>query len=159
MDCIGTNVINFLEMFRHTRSLSKREIENFLIVEDIPPGSDLVTSDEDHDDFDKYPDFNLYSDNDDHYSNENEIDFVPSTSSNLNFTSLIKRRKLNTNIDGLDQFSNATSTISTFSQTHVLNKSLLIRLINSISVPTWSAEYNFILPDIMFDDLQSGFFN
>lgn len=32
-------------------------------------------------------------------------------------------------------------------------------LINSISVPTWSAEYNFILPDIMFDESQSGVCN
>lgn len=65
-----------------------------MIVEDIPSESDIVTSDEDHDDFDKDPDFNLYSNNDDHYSDENEIDFAPSTSSNLNSTPLIKRRKL-----------------------------------------------------------------
>jgi len=86
-------------MFQHTRSLSKREIEKCLIVEDVPSGSDLETSDEDHADFDKDPDFNLYSDNDDHFSDKNEIDFAPSTSSNLNSTSLIiKRRKINTNM-------------------------------------------------------------
>lgn len=159
MDCIGTNIINFLEMFRHTRSLSKKEIEKCLIVEDIPSGSDLETSDEDHDDFDKDPDFNLYSDNDEHYSDENEIDFVPSTSSNLNSTALTKRRKLNTNVDVLDQFSNARSTISTYSQTHVPNKYVLIRPINSIDVPTWSTEYNFSLSDKIFDDSQSGVCN
>jgi len=114
VDCIGRNIINFLEMFHRTRSSSKKEIERFLIVEDIPSGSDLETSDEDHDDFDKDPDLNyLYSDNDEHYLDENDIDFAPSTSSNFNSTSLIKKRKLNTNVDELDQFSNATSTIST----------------------------------------------
>ncbi|VVC25475.1 Hypothetical protein CINCED_3A015182 [Cinara cedri] len=95
-------------MFRHTRSLSKRVIEKCLIVEDISLGSDLETFDKDHVDFDKDPDFNLYFDNDEHYSDENEIDFAPSTSSNLNPTSLIKRRKLNSNIDELDQSSSAT---------------------------------------------------
>jgi hypothetical protein len=146
-------------MFRHTRSLSKKEIEKCLIFDDIPSGSDLKSSDEDHDDFDKDPDFNLYSDNDDYYLDENEIDFTPSTFSNLNSTSLIKKRKLNTNFDELDQFSNATSTISTYPQTNVVNTSVLIRPINPIGVPTWSTEYNFILPDIMFDDSQSGVCN
>jgi len=139
-------------MYRHTRSLSKREIEKCLIVEDIPSGSDLETSDEDLDDLDKDPDFNLHSDNDEHNSDENEIDFAPSTFSNLNFSSLIKRRKLNTNVDEINQFSNDTSDISTYSQIHVLNKSVLIRPTNSIDEPTWSTENNFILPDIMFDD-------
>lgn len=146
-------------MLRHTRSLSKKEIEKCLIFDDIPSGSDLESSDEDHDDYDKDTDFNLYSDNDDYYLDENEFDFAPSTSSNLNSTSLIKRRKLNTHFDELDQFINATSTISTCSQPNVLNKSVLIRPINSIGVPTWSTEYNFILPDIMFDDSQSGVCN
>jgi len=146
-------------MYRHTRSLSKREIEKCLIVEDIPSGSDLETSNENHDDLDKDPDFNLHSDNDEHNSDENEIDFAPSTSSNLNFSSLIKRRKLNTNVDEIDQFSNDISTISTYSQIHVPNKSVLIRPINSINEPTWSTENNFILPDIMFDDSQSGVCN
>ncbi|KAE9522897.1 hypothetical protein AGLY_016708 [Aphis glycines] len=146
-------------MLRHTRRLSKKEIEKCLTFDDIPSGSDLESSDEDHDDYDKDPDFNLYSDNDDYYLDENEINFAPSTSSNLNSTSLIKRRKLNTNFDELDQFSNVTSTISTYSQINVLNKSVLIRPINSIGVPTWSTEYNFILPDIMFDDSQSGVCN
>ncbi|VVC29030.1 Hypothetical protein CINCED_3A012192 [Cinara cedri] len=146
-------------MFRHTISLSKREIKKCLIFENIPSGSDLETSDEDHDDFGKNLDFNLCSDNDEHYSDENEIDFAPFTSSNLNSTSLIKRRKLNSNIDELDQSRNATSTISTYSQTHVPNKFVLIRPITSIDVPTWSTEYNFILLDIMFDDSQSAICN
>jgi len=113
VDYIGTNVIHFLEMFRNTRSLSKREIEKCLIFDNIPSGSDLESYNENHDDFDKDPDFNLYSDNDDHYSDENETDFTPFTSSNLNSTTLIKIRKLYTHFDELDQFSNATSTIST----------------------------------------------
>jgi len=159
VDYIGTNIIDFLEMFQHTRSLSKKEIEKCLIVEDIPSGLDLETFDEDHDDFDKDRDFKLYSDNDEHYSDENDIDFAPSTSSNLNSTSLNKRCNLNTNDDDLDQFSNATSTISTYSQTHVPNKSVLIRPINSIDEPTWSTEYNCCLPDIIFDDSQTGVCN
>lgn len=139
-------------MYRLTRSLSKREIEKCLVIEDIPSGSDLETSDDDHDDLEKDPDFNLHSDNDEHNSDENEIDFTPSTSSNLNFSSQIKRRKLNTNVNEIDQFSNKTLTISTYPQIYVPNKSVLVRPINSIDEPTWSTENNFILPDIMFDD-------
>jgi len=61
VDCIETNGIYFLEIFRHTRSLrktSKREIEKRLIVEDVPSGSDLATFDE---------------------IDENKIDFASST--------------------------------------------------------------------------------
>jgi len=52
VDYIGTNVIHFLEMFRNTRSLSKREIEKCLIFDNIPSGSDLESYNENHDDFD-----------------------------------------------------------------------------------------------------------
>lgn len=79
-------------MLRHTRSLSKKEIEKCLTFDDIPSESDLESSDEDHYDFDKDPDFNLYSDNDDYYLDENEIDFALSTSSNLNSTSLTNQK-------------------------------------------------------------------
>jgi len=57
-------------MSRQTRSLNKRDIAKCLIFEDIPSGSELDFFNEDHDDIDKDPDFNLYSNSDDRNSDE-----------------------------------------------------------------------------------------
>jgi len=57
-------------MSRQTRSLNKRDIAKCLIFENIPSASELDFSNEDHDDTDKDPDFNLYSDSDDRNSDE-----------------------------------------------------------------------------------------
>jgi len=48
-----------------TKSLNKRDIVKCLIFENIPSRSELDFSNKDHDNKDKDPDFNLYSDNND----------------------------------------------------------------------------------------------
>lgn len=109
---------------------------------------------EDHDDVDKDPDFNLYSDSDDRnsdeFNNDNEIDFAPSNFSNLNSSLPVKRRKLNTNVGNLgiveDQNSKITPVISISNSSSQYN-SVLIRPTNPIDIPTWSTENYNILPD------------
>lgn len=109
---------------------------------------------EDHDDVDKDPDFNLYSDSDDRnsdeFNNDNEIDFAPSNFWNLNSSLPVKRRKLNTNVGNLgiveDQNSKITPVISISNSSSQYN-SVLIRPTNPIDIPTWSTENYNILPD------------
>lgn len=151
-------------MYR-TRSLSKNEIENCLVLEDIPSGSDIDSDVEDHDDLDRDPDFALFFDSDERISEESDNEITPFTPSNQVSCSSTKKRRLNyTATVGHSVLDNAqaSSTISPdLSEpqnlpTTAQNISTLIRPTIPVDTPLWSTIDDFVLPDLSFDNSQSG---